>query len=213
MLRKSSYRSGPDRLACLSILLLASCSPAPPPEAKKVEPPPANILQFYASPATIAKGDRSLLCYGVEGAASVRLEPPVEDIGPSRARCVEVKPEATRKYILFAKSAAGGEISKEIEVAIDPKMKKAAAPATAREGLILFFMASQAKVSKGMPVTLCYEVKGASAVTISPSPGQTLAPNGRMCFEARPEATTNYLLTAASASGGKDTESLRVTVE
>jgi hypothetical protein len=195
------------------MLAFVSCGSAPPPETGKAEPAPVNILQFYASPVTIAKGDRALLCYGVEGAASVRLQPAVEELAPSRARCVEVKPEASTKYVLFATNAAGAEVSKEIEVVIDPKMKKAVAPAAAREGLILFFTASQQKVSKGTAVMLCYEVKGASAVSVSPSPGEGLTPPGRMCFQARPEATTNYVLTATSAAGGKDTESVRITVE
>ena len=195
--------------AALSIGLWAACSqPSAQPESKQAQPAPAKITQLYASPAAIARGDRSLLCYGVEGAASVRLEPAVEELAPSRARCIEVKPQASTKYTLYAKNRAGAEVSKEVEIAIDPKMKKAATAS----GLILFFAASSPKVPKGLPVTLCYGVKGASAVSVSP-PVQTLAPSERLCFQATPQTSTSYVLTATSAAGAKDTETVRVTVE
>ena len=121
--------------AALSIGLCAACSqPSAKPENQQAQPAPAKITQLYASPAAIARGDRSLLCYGVEGAASVRLEPAVEELAPSRARCIEVKPEVSTKYTLYAKNRAGAEVSKEVEIAIDPKMKKAATAS----GLICF---------------------------------------------------------------------------
>jgi hypothetical protein len=180
-------------------------------EPKPSGPSPAAILQFYASPGVIAKGDKALLCYGVEGAASVRLEPAIEDITPSRARCVEAKPEATAKYTLLAKNSAGAEISKEIEVVVDPKLQSEKAKA-GQGGLILFFTPLAPKVAKGAQATLCYGVKGAVSVSLNP-PVQVLKPSDKLCFQTRPEVTTTYTLTATSASGAKDTESLRIAVE
>ena len=194
---------------------LAACSTAPPPPENKVsQPAPAKILQFYASPATIAKGDRTLLCYGVEGAASVRLDPTVEEIAPSRTRCIEAQPAISTKYTLYAKSRTGDEVSQQIEVLIDPKMRRAAAgPGAGGGGLILFFSAGvQGKVAKGAQVPLCYGVKGASSVSLSP-PVVTLTPSERICFQVNPQASTNYVLTATSASGEKDTETVRLIVE
>src|SRR5688572_29998318 len=49
-----------------------------------------KMLMFYANPPVVAKGDRTLLCYGVAGAKSVRIEPDVEGLGPALSRCVEV---------------------------------------------------------------------------------------------------------------------------
>lgn len=194
-----------------ALLFLSSCTSTSLPEQKKTGPAPAAIQQFYASPGVIAKGDKTLLCYGVEGAASVRLDPAIEDIAPSRARCVEAKPEATAKYTLYAKNSEGAEVSKEIEVIVDPNLKSETAKA-GQGGLILFFTAMAPKVAKGMPATLCYGVKGAVSVSLTP-PVQTLKPSDKLCFQARPEATTNYTLTATSASGGKDTETVRISVE
>ncbi len=204
----------PSAVVGCAFALAAACSTAPPPPETKVsQPAPAKILQFYASPATIAKGDRTLLCYGVEGAASVRLDPAVEEIAPSRTRCVEAKPAASTKYTLYAKSRTGEEVSQQIEVVIDPKMRRAVADVGASGGLILFFAAGvQSKVAKGAQVPLCYGVKGASSVSLSP-PVVALTPSERICFQVSPQASTNYVLTAISASGEKDSETVRLIVE
>ena len=198
------------RLA-FALLLLSSCSSSRAPETRNTGPVPAAILQFYASPGVIAKGDKALLCYGVEGAASVRLEPAVEDIAPSRARCVEAKPGATAKYTLYAKNSAGAEISKEIEVVVDPKLQSEAAKA-GQGGLILFFTPLAPKVAKGTQATMCYGVKGAVSVSLTP-PVQVLKPSDKLCFQTRPDVTTTYTLTATSATGAKDTETVRIAVE
>jgi len=198
------------RLA-FALLLLSSCSSTPAPETGNTGPGPAAILQFYASPGVIARGDKALLCYGVEGAASVRLEPAVEDIAPSRARCVEAKPRATAKYTLYAKNSAGAEISKEIEVIVDPKLQSETAKA-GQGGLILFFTPLAPKVAKGTQATMCYGVKGAVSVSLTP-PVQVLKPSDKLCFQTRPDVTTTYTLTATSATGAKDTETVRIAVE
>ncbi len=199
-------------IAATAFVLLGACSA---PEVKKVEtvpapPAAATITQFYVSPATIAKGDKALLCYGVEGAVAVRLDPPVDEITPSLARCLEVTPAATSTYTLFAKNRAGAEVSKPVQVIVDPKLRRAV---TERGGgLILFFTAAQGKVKKGTPVMLCYGVKGATTVSISPAV-QALMPSERICFQTTPEATTSYVLTAKSADGGTDTETVRIAVD
>ena len=199
--------------AAAGFVVLSSCSTPPP--MKKLEPAQtpaaaATITQFYVSPATIAKGDRALLCYGVEGAVAVRLEPPVDEITPSLARCLEVKPAATSTYTLFARNRAGVEISKPVQVIVDPQLRRSATAGAT--GLILFFTAARAKVKKGTPAMLCYGVKGAASVSISPAV-QALLPSERICFQSTPEATTSYVLTAKSAGGATDTETVRITVE
>ena len=198
--------------AAAAFVVFSSCSTTPPPVTKKAEPAPAaaTITQFYVSPATIAKGDRALLCYGVEGAVAVRLEPPVDDIAPSLARCLEIKPTATSTYTLFAKNRAGLEVSKPVQLIVDPKMRPTATAGA--HGLVLFFTAAQGKVKKGRPAMLCYGVKGAATVSITPAV-QTLTPSERICFQTTPEATTSYVLSAKSADGATDTETVRIIVE
>jgi len=77
-----------------------------------------KILMFYANPPVVASGEKALLCYGVAGANSVRIEPKVEGVGPSLSRCVEVFPKASTKYTLIAADEAGVEEKSEIELKI-----------------------------------------------------------------------------------------------
>ena len=66
-----------------------------------------TVMTFYAVPATIRRGAKSQLCYGVSNARTVRIEPPVENVWPSFGRCVEVAPESDTVYTLVAEDAAG----------------------------------------------------------------------------------------------------------
>jgi len=51
-----------------------------------------KILAFYASPDILRRGEHTLLCYGVNDAKTVRLEPSVEEVWPSFTRCIQVSP-------------------------------------------------------------------------------------------------------------------------
>lgn len=68
-----------------------------------------KVVTFYANPPAIRSGDKALLCYGVVNAKSVRMEPPVEDVGPALSRCVEVKPAKSTTYTIIAEDGRGGE--------------------------------------------------------------------------------------------------------
>ena len=66
-----------------------------------------KILSFYASPGVIRRGQHADLCYGVNGARSLRLEPPVAELHPSLSRCVQVAPAKTTRYQLVADDGRG----------------------------------------------------------------------------------------------------------
>jgi hypothetical protein len=76
-----------------------------------------KIITFYANP-TIHSGQRALVCYGVANAKSVRIEPPVESISPSLARCVEASPRKTTEYTLTAEDGAGHSVTRTIVVKV-----------------------------------------------------------------------------------------------
>ena len=76
------------------------------------------ILNFYASPTTIRRGESSRLCYGVANAKTVKLEPQSEPVWPSGARCVDVNPIKSTTYTLTIEGAAGRTQSQDIEVAV-----------------------------------------------------------------------------------------------
>jgi hypothetical protein len=66
-----------------------------------------KILNFYATPGVIRAGERADVCYGVNGAKSVRIEPSVGELHPSIARCVQVSPAANTEYKLVVQDDAG----------------------------------------------------------------------------------------------------------
>jgi hypothetical protein len=96
-------------------------------EAKRVEAQRAaealggnrfEILNFYASPPAIHRGEAVQLCYGVSNAKSVRLEPPSGAVWPSYARCVAVKPTKTTAYTLTAEDSAGNSKTATVTVQV-----------------------------------------------------------------------------------------------
>src|SRR5258707_9415796 len=66
-----------------------------------------KILNFYASPAAIRRGEHANICYGVNGAKSVRIEPPVEELHPAMSHCLQVSPSRSTEYKLVAEDSSG----------------------------------------------------------------------------------------------------------
>ena len=75
-----------------------------------------KLLTFYASPPAIPTGGKTLLCYGVANAESVRIEPAVEGLSPSISRCVEVRPGKDTEYKLIAMGRSGEQVSASAKV-------------------------------------------------------------------------------------------------
>ena len=74
------------------------------------------ILAFYAAPGTIRPGQAASLCYGVRNAATVRLDPPVEEVWPTMSRCIQVSPHKDTEYKLTAADAAGHAVSQSLVI-------------------------------------------------------------------------------------------------
>lgn len=77
-----------------------------------------RIVAFYAAPGTIERGSRTELCYGVTGAKTVKLEPPVDEVWPALTRCVQASPRKDTEYKLIAEDAAGHSTSQRIVVKV-----------------------------------------------------------------------------------------------
>lgn len=193
-------------LAPVVILALAACSPAPPPE-KAAAPP--KILNFYASPGVIAKGEESLLCYGTESITDVKLTPEVESLKPSLSRCFNVKPDATTEYKLTG-TGPGGETSQTLTVTVSGVKKPE--PAAGGPQLIRFFVADAKETTPGGKVTMCYGLmNGASSAKIKP--GEAVPVSERNCITKSVAQTTTFRLDAKSAAGATDSESVTVKVQ
>jgi hypothetical protein len=77
-----------------------------------------KILDFYASPAAVKRGGQTMLCFGVSGAKSVRIEPPIEDVHPALSHCMQVSPGADTEYKLIAEDAAGHRETQSVAVKV-----------------------------------------------------------------------------------------------
>ena len=99
-------------------------------------------------------------------------------------------------------------------VAGDPDLVAGLSPA-ARQEITASFPDNDevfAAAIKGRPVTICYGVKDAVSVTLSPKL-RDIEPSDRSCFSAAFDTTTTLTLTAKNSAGIVDTEKLTITVQ
>jgi len=66
------------------------------------------LLNFYAMPGEIHRGESVQMCYGVANAQSVKIEPDVgRTMWPSVSRCFDITPKKTTTYTLTTTDAHG----------------------------------------------------------------------------------------------------------
>jgi hypothetical protein len=181
--------------------------------AKYANPLPAasegpKVLLFYASPPAVARGDRTLICYGVANAASVRLEPAIEEIKPSFNRCIETRPTRSVTYTLHATGPDGRTTASTIQVSVG------AAAAPARDSgtgpQILYFSKKETKRDGERVLhSLCFATERSTEVRLEPAvlPPLTTAMG---CFWVAPEQRTTYTVIASDAEGRSVRKSLTV---
>ena len=75
-----------------------------------------KVLNFYANPPEVRRGSRTLVCYGVSNASSVRIEPAVGETWPSTGRCMEVTAANDTEYKLTAQDTAGHEETRTLNL-------------------------------------------------------------------------------------------------
>ena len=191
---------------CLCALLTAACSGGDrkEPVASKAEPsgPAVKITQFYANPPSIPRGEKALLCYGVESAASVRIEPPVEKLSPALARCFEVTPKEATTYKLIAEGRNGGTAEQSLTVDVG-----GARP-------VLFDLSVNApSVKPGQLVSFCFQSRNAASVTGGPGKFQNGGKVAKDCLVDQPAKSTTYEIVVSNAQGLTDRASMTVEVK
>lgn len=102
--------------------------PQSPPEFEWVdETKGLRILNFYATPGAVRRGEEVSLCYGVAQAAQTRIEGEpgglLSGVWPSFNRCLIVTPLRDTRYTLIAEDASGGRRSLSLEVTVLPAGK------------------------------------------------------------------------------------------
>ncbi len=187
------------RALVVLLVLLAGCRTDPEAGPPPAGAAPVRIVHFYASAAEVAAGQTVTICYGVENAANVRLDPPVEPLEPLFNRCFAVSVSRTTTYTLTAEGPDGRTVSESFTVRVRGSGPSRQRPPEA-EGMIRMFVASAEEVRSGETVTLCYGVVGAATVRVGPY-GLPLQPAEKYCFLVKPAATTTYVLTATGPDG------------
>lgn len=189
----------------------AACAPSEKAIPQKAaEVPAARILQFYAAPSLIAPGEPASICYGVENATSVKVDPPVEELKPVFSRCFPVTPKVNTEYTLTAIGADGGATSRTTTVTVDasaPKQAKAASSGPS----ILDFRANPMEAAPGASVMFCFHADQAVRARIEPKI-QELGSALQGCFYMTLKETSTFTLVAEGAGGKTARRSLTVTI-
>lgn len=77
-----------------------------------------KFSNFSVDSGQLKRGQTAQLCYGVENAKSLKLDPPVEAVKPSYQHCLEIAPKKTTTYTLTADDGAGHTKSLSLEVKV-----------------------------------------------------------------------------------------------
>ena len=75
-----------------------------------------KFTMFSADTGLLKRGDHTQLCYGVENAKTVRLDPPVQPLEPTYRRCIEISPKTTTTYTITADDGKGHTQSHSLTV-------------------------------------------------------------------------------------------------
>lgn len=167
-----------------------------------------KILEFAVNRQRITRGESVSLCFRVENADSIGIEPSVarnRAVSGSGPVCVDHQPGATTTYSLTAFNDAGLKSpSRRETVTVDePKPKHAR---------ILFFNSSASQIRRGQRVRLCYGVEDAITTTISPLPG--VFPNSvDHCLNHAPPESITYVLKTTGEDGQTESHGVSVAVE
>ncbi len=175
-----------------------------------VRKPVPKITQFYTSPDRIAPGETVLICYGVENAEQVQMDPPLENVRPVLSRCLPAKPIATTTYTVTAISAEGRS-SASATVVVDRNAKRNATAQGEKPSSLSFF-ADHKSVKAGQPVVLCYQAGTASKVDVQPRSASVSLP-ATGCITEQPVKTTKYVLSAEFSDGRHEKQEVEVRVE
>jgi hypothetical protein len=84
----------------------------------KVKPAPPEFKMLAVSDKEIPRGEVLTVCYGVERATGVRMEPGGWKLPPGMKNCIRFYPPRTTEYTLIASGAAGVERKERFKVAV-----------------------------------------------------------------------------------------------
>lgn len=77
-----------------------------------------KIIMFYGSPGVIDAGETVSICFGVQNAKSVRIDPPLAELKPTFNRCLETAPVKDTRYTLTAEDGNGKVVTESFELKV-----------------------------------------------------------------------------------------------
>jgi hypothetical protein len=137
------------------------------------------------------------LCYGVENAAKLELNPPSQDVWPSMARCFEVSPTQKTTFTLTAYGEDGSKDVKSVDVKVGGEPPR-----------LYDLQVNSLDVHPGDLVRVCFKTE--NATTVKASPGKLA--KGLNCLNDNPRKTTTYRIVAYGSDRQEDTGSVTVKV-
>jgi hypothetical protein len=145
-----------------------------------------QILRFEANPVTISSGQQSTLSWATNGATSASISG-VGNVPVNGS--TTVSPTQTTTYTLTATSSDGKTVTAPVTVIVSV----GAVPQ------VVTFVANPATIDAGQSTKLCWQVTGATSISITPGVGSNL--NANDCATVTPTQTTTYTLTATNGAG------------
>ena len=165
-----------------------------------------KILQFYAREGNVIEGSKSVICYGVLNAKSVRIVPPMEGVYPALSRCVEVAPQRETRYTLTAEGQDGRSVSESFVLSV--RADQDSLPI-----ITSFSIVKRERDYSGKWIfSLNFAARNPEEVTIDPPVFPALHRSPYGSFYVAPEKTTTYTLTVAGKYGHKVRRQLTVQV-
>jgi hypothetical protein len=151
-----------------------------------VVPGTPQIIRFEGSPLNIQPGQQSTLSWTTTGATQVSIS----GVGAVTLNgSTTVSPAQTTTYTLSATSSDGKTVTAPITITV----------ASGTIPQVVVFVATPSTIDAGSSTKLCWQVTGATSISITPGVGSNL--NANDCATVSPSATTTYTLTATNATG------------
>jgi outer membrane protein OmpA-like peptidoglycan-associated protein len=145
-----------------------------------------QIIRFEGSPLNIQPGQQSTLSWTTTGATQVSIS----GVGAVTLNgSTTVSPAQTTVYTLSATSSDGKTVTAPVTITV----------ASGTIPQIVVFVATPSTIDAGSSTKLCWQVTGATSISITPGVGSNL--NANDCATVSPTVTTTYTLTATNATG------------
>jgi hypothetical protein len=77
-----------------------------------------KFTSFSIDTQSLKRGETARLCYGVENATTVKMDPPIEQLKPTYQHCMDISPTKTTKYTITADDGKGHSKSESLELPV-----------------------------------------------------------------------------------------------